>query len=994
MSQWKDLCQLRGEATHCRFYLTGHEVEEEQGNITFHDGDVLFCTPLFSNPFSIVDFLQPDFVSRRQVKVDMPFGLDRDHDLRRLLDDSSRWSEGRWKGSNSMAKNQMVFSKSKGQAREDFLRWMDKWSPPTWIEDESYEQVSDRNDTDLRLQDLHGILCELQQPWPSDASYDYRAIPQLHPVAAMVCDQGEKLIDSDHLHVYTDGSAFQSSGRAAWAFHVVAERQCQDEVQFVRVCYTGDVVQQGLYEAQSDSLDAEAMALIQAADWLLSCPPVAGRRITIHFDALAARLGAFGDQAIPGASSGERCIQNTARAAMMLAQCKHEGLEWRHIHAHSGQPDNEAVDSIAKALAQGWEATFKPPYRLQKWNTHSLRDWAWIEIAPTAEMPGIQTILQEQGKQRQFRHDYLDVKATTLEANSETIGWKIGSANVRSLEKGDQIWSHKSGLIEKQVCDQGYDMFFLQECRSRHAGSYEDGNLVRIWSPGAKGTGGVEAWFRKEAAFKQTGFGDISKEDFVVWYADERFLGLTCMHMAFNFDVVVIYAPQSGKNDEEIKQWWNQCRERLKARPSQRPFFLVGDANAHVGSVITESIRLVVPSTFENFHVGQSETFQGYRGGRTRVDYIAVPDVCFDGVKISYVDTHIDLMNGELDHYAIGLELEMQLQERFQKQQGRIAAYDRNKARSQDGLLQLGKLAANIPEVPWEMEVNDHWKLLRETVSTQCAAWFPKEKRQQRQRYMSETAWGLVCQRKDLRIEIHRAQRDPQQRLLQYIFGMWRSGGRQSSLGDVDEHLVDQQIALNIWKRNQLQKSFKRLKLQERKEWAMKCAETFQGNLCQARVVDWYKMMKPKRAIKGKTIGTSQMPGIKAPDGQWVTSKRQVSVMWQAHFGAIEHARNAQGKDILAMSQPDGIEKTFDTLLATPTIFEIEKAMRQMDVKKAPGPDQLGAEVWKTNVPQMAKKVFPIFLKTSMRCQWVAEMAGGDLIPLHKKRRSDSGSQP
>lgn len=125
MSQWKDLCQLRGEATQCRFHLTGHEVEEEKGNITFHDGDVLFCTPLSSNPFSIVDFLQPDFVSRRQVKVDMPFGLDRDHDLRRLLDDSSRWSEGRWKGSNSMAKNQMVFPKSKGQAREDFLRWMD-----------------------------------------------------------------------------------------------------------------------------------------------------------------------------------------------------------------------------------------------------------------------------------------------------------------------------------------------------------------------------------------------------------------------------------------------------------------------------------------------------------------------------------------------------------------------------------------------------------------------------------------------------------------------------------------------------------------------------------------------------------------------------------------------------------------------------------------------------------------------------------------------------
>lgn len=59
--------------------------------------------------------------------------------------------------------------------------------------------------------------------------------------------------------------------------------------------------------------------------------------------------------------------------------------------------------------------------------------------------------------------------------------------------------------------------------------------------------------------------------------------------------------------------------------------------------------------------------------------------------------------------------------------------------------------------------------------------------------------------------------------------------------------------------------------------------------------------------------------------------------------------------------------------------------MRGANPRKAAGPDQIGAEVWRANVPGLAKRCFALFLKSGLRHQWVAEFAGGDLIPLYKK---------
>ena len=210
---------------------------------------------------------------------------------------------------------------------------------------------------DPRLDSLHVILDALAQPWPHGSfATDYQAIPNLHPIAAMICaDQDWVPISGSgvRFHLYTDGSAkLTPSPVAAWAFQVLLESLGPWGVQFHRIGYTGAVLGADVPEAQIDALDAEALALIFAADWLLSLPQSVG--CVLHFDALAAGCGAYGAQNEPAPAMCPRPVQHYARCVLSMAQAKHVSLRWAHVQAHTGQPDNEVADSIAYALVSGW----------------------------------------------------------------------------------------------------------------------------------------------------------------------------------------------------------------------------------------------------------------------------------------------------------------------------------------------------------------------------------------------------------------------------------------------------------------------------------------------------------------------------------------------------------------------------------------------------------------------------------------------------------------
>ena len=461
----------------------------------------------------------------------------------------------------------------------DWFQGVRIWDPPT-----SSEALS----SDSSIKTLQTLLNQLREPWPKDGLHmDYGVIPNLHPHARLVCHEPSIFQSNAATHIYTDGSA-RKDGSCAWAFHVVQKQLRHDESHFSRVGYTGQQIDCDLWAMEAAAVNAEALALIYAASWIMTIEWT--DTVTLHFDATAAGFGACGTQNIPQYRAQTNDIQRFARIMLTLAQAHCSFLQWEHINAHSGQPDNEAADSIAAALAKGWISPCKPPERCLALKQHPLREWAWLQISPTEELPDLANLLSSSVDPPCRDHCYLDIGQEQHAVPTWDVRWRLASANVRTLEDGLADLSTKAQLIERQAEEGHVDILALQETRCKHTQCIDCGSYIKLNAAAEQGQGGVALWIKRDGAFAKTGFGMLRQQDLVVWCQEARLLGVTCLHPAFQYDIVVIYAPQSGWPKEHIEQWWHHLTTIIESRPSQHPVFVLGDCNAKIGSVVNDFV--------------------------------------------------------------------------------------------------------------------------------------------------------------------------------------------------------------------------------------------------------------------------------------------------------------------------------------------------------------------------------------------------------------------
>ena len=415
-------------------------------------------------------------------------------------------------------------------------------------------------------------MADLAKPWnPHACVHNYSLIPDLHYIAALICqDQDWTPITGEGIcyHLYTDGSAISKmTPKAAWAFHVVVESNGMMGSQFHRLGFTGALLDDRIPEAIPDALDAEAAAIIFAADWLLSLPhPM---HCVLHFDALAVGYGACGVQHEPAPASSPRPLQHLARVAVCMVQSYHASVRCHHIKAHSGQPDNEVADSVAHAIVTGWQPPCSPPFRLRALFDHPLRDWAWLEYRPTDELPDIRTILHTKPNVPTLDTSIWQPDTIKPKVRVKQISWKFGTANVRTMAYDNMHHSDKVPLLRAQLQDQAFDVFAIQECRGRKDQCLDDGVFIRVCAAGQGGQGGLELWFRKHGAFAQTGCGELMSDQLAVWHASSTVLGVLCQHPALSCNFVVIYGPQSGRPSDEIVGWWTHLDSLLNQRPME-----------------------------------------------------------------------------------------------------------------------------------------------------------------------------------------------------------------------------------------------------------------------------------------------------------------------------------------------------------------------------------------------------------------------------------------
>ena len=909
---------------------------------------------------------------------------------------------------------------------------------PSGVQPLPFSPPKDADHDDL-LRSMRLLLSELFDDGWQGLNHDFAAIPFTSHRSPCLSDDSTSA--GLQRHISCVHRWVQPAAQISVALVVITEVFWQGQRFFFRIGYASAMVTEDLGPVTSSAMDAEATAIIAGVEYFLSCQLPAGSDgidVTFHYDALAVGHGACGQQNTPQSKEHSSERQHAARIMLSILQQKASSVKGLHVKAHNGHPWNECADSIATLTRKGWQPPQPALLRSGNLLQHPLRDWAWMEVHHSRELPGLDRILfNEQAQPNQGLCDpqlapcstrlpgttslkmpsQEDVVPTDVSKDTHTMSLRMATMNVGTLHPVEDshaatICSMKAAEILRQRQLEQLHAVGVQESRARQNQMLVHGPFTRLISKGDRGQAGVELWLDTDALAKIFATDFQPAKDMCVWHSDSRILAARCQLGTSVIEFLVLYAPQRGRGTEEQTDWWHFVDEVLCKRDRQATLVILGDCNCSVGSVSSNAIGevapdfedtggaclrklcedhgLIIPSTFSHWHVGPSNTYTGARGGSSRIDYILISAECAPGIASSFVHQDFDLLNGDHDHLPMVLECTIQVRKKCNVGNFRKSSlYNREMVRSGCSPPHLQRLMSDAPLQSWEMDVNDHWNGLRQHLQSTVQSACPCVKRQRRQLYFSDDAWNKLCDRKDVRQQHRALQRAKNHLILAALFHHWKAGKNceeEIPFTRLNLHLLQCQEALCYERKLKMNREFKDLKRRDWKFWTQSQLEEKIKAAKDVKAQDLLTLIRPKQMIaksSGKLL--KPLPGYKDSDGSWRKGREDIALAWQVQFSRLEHGEDVAFSDLLQRSsQTHCMPRSAQDLLSVPTIYELEQAIRNLHPGKAPGLDGLGAEILQLALQEAARRIYPILLKAAVRGQGVVEWAGGWLIPLFK----------
>ena len=875
---------------------------------------------------------------------------------------------------------------------------------PLNVEGSYWQTILQKNDgSTCKVAQLRKALLELRC-WPEDSFCNcWDLIPDAHPYVRLIKNLQPEMSHVEALHIFTDGSFQKDPQTGAWAFSVVLQLHGQ---LFYRWGFTG-----GQIADCRSSIEAEATSTAHALLWMVSSLADTRYAVQLHGDATSVGFGADGTQNSPNVPEIQALH---LRPLYQFCHSVMRDLSFHHVPAHSGQVDNELVDSVAKAIVvQQWSPFIDVPDIYALLNT-PLFDWAWLliekEVGHNTEYPCIEELISGNGYSALPAQPVsVFPQEAEVKQGQEEVCLSIGilSANVRTL-KG------VAHLLAEQFTNGDFEIVALQETRGKtSAVSYQNGFLC-LCAAAKAGRGGVELWFNQFGSIASSQYGPVTREHCHVWFQNSTVLCVECDHPLLACDIVAIYAPQSSLPADTIDDWWSELSGRLQAR-GRKDTIVLGDCNAKVGSIESGEIgpvgwviedragthlrhlaadrSLILPSTFEQWHKGPTATFHGPAGGATRLDYIAVPRDWQAGIRSSAV-AEVDLMNGLYDHSGVEVRLDLKIVPKSRMMRQKRACYDREAARQNSET--LTNILGSIPVINAQVDVDTHWSIIMKHCQRQLQWNFPKPKRVKRQVYFSDATWNILNDRKDTKKEINGLDRRESLLTLAQYFSAWRRQPLElfCEKPSLSISMIRQEKAFLLWVRSQQAKLFKEVRKKDLLTHRASYEASFIEAVSSSSARRIFQSLRPKRPVsRCKGIKTrSPLPELQLQGVDEDGSRIKAVRVWEAHFSAIETATKLNPADFTAQMVPQ-VQRVSEGGLELdyfPTLCEFERALRALNWRKAPGYDGLGSELWQGNNTVTAKRLFALFVKAAARGQLPLQFRGGFLIPLYKSRGSHS----
>ncbi|CAE7257034.1 unnamed protein product [Symbiodinium sp. CCMP2592] len=844
-------------------------------------------------------------------------------------------------------------------------------------------------------------------PWgPAWLNWNLDGV-RLHPTASDAVQSSVHWADllpeimqgTGEFHIYTDGSAQESTARSGYAVVILVKVGAFAAVLGLLGGQIMGNTASPWYATETPALYAEQVALASALLWVLQARAIfPSMRCHLFVDCLSAGNAATGQW-----DSMNRLGAQTRDLEIFMRELDGLKLDVSHIKSHVGNAWNELADCIAKSAMQGCstfaEAT-EPAVR-----AFLQQDISWLRVELAAARTG--SLWLENGGVCWNEQPYPPSDLTPGEL-VPTADQLPHQASDRHVEFSMQTCTYNvQGLggnhryMEEQFAHHDFGVVFLQETKQQ-GGHCNSQRYYRLASD-AQIHWGTAIWLRRRGGFISVNGDPVipAKENIKVIHQEPRMLAIAIQIGRSRLGLISAHCPHASKSQE--RDLFMQQFEKLCGRLRDCSLLLCGvDLNGRVppnqpqvtGALEAEEpdatgrrfVEILgnsgvwIPSTFPTLHEGTTTTYVHPSGTESRIDYIGAGGRARIVEARSWVCSDIDNCSPNEDHSAVALQVCGQLPLQGDGRRLRKERFDVDKLWTENGRKELTMACESFVQPSWQEHPDRHCQNIQQHLVQHLRHHFGQQPTHGRASYIPEEVWTLRQRKNCLRWR-SRERRTIWRRLQRLAFQRWKHGESAA-----DEATCWAQATIYEVVAAAIRFATGRIKriIAQAKDAFLRgvAAEGHQGvSAIMQRVKAAGLGAKAKRSF-GRTLPRLLHPrtGVEA------ASATDRDDLWLEYFGAQEEGVVMSTDTFIKRCSEWKEDRNFDwNWNDLPSVREIESVMRRTKRGKAPGLDQLPSDIFAACPAALARLYHPLFVKTLLNGRQPLQWRGGVLYEAYKR---------
>ncbi|CAE7234995.1 unnamed protein product, partial [Symbiodinium sp. CCMP2592] len=872
--------------------------------------------------------------------------------------------------------------------------------------------------TDALFSDLHRFVpFSAFQPLP----HDLRA-PERFQQWIACGTAGVLPADTLAICLTSDGSFNPATGKAGWGL-------------VVSVLTPGSPCPPGLFAGYACGSTAEIWSLGKGKATCDDVNAYASELVGLLWASVAAFQCAYSgpiyflcdNQAALGAAAGD-CAAPAHGVAAACASL-HQGLRFRQqvvpvylqVPGHEGDFANELADALALA---GSQRQGRNPFSLDwdVWFAASGEAFRWVpHVCWARRCPGQGPSLCD-GVMRWAEHEppelltpeetmspFLRAVPSAAAADATvTVDFlcRFVSYNALSLaapgssDCGGAFGFHGStgriSLLDGALASHSIYMAGIQEARTP-AGTARSASFRRYSSDCHEQRAlGVELWVATTAGFPE--------HSAVVLHADPTRL---CVRVAFSglsICAFVFHAPHCGHSLGLRREWWSTAAAVCSRVGFSELWVFLCDANCSVGALTSRHIgplhadpldevgeifhtllrrcEVWLPSTFDGSFTGHGGTLVQKRSGAlARNDFVGLPCKWCNLEVQGRVEASISAGHVVVDHFAVLVQAH---------RRPRAAKIDSQALLDPANADKVSRILAEVPDVPWDINVHDHSAVLVDSLYRQLAYAFPLSARRLSKHYFSADTAAAHERTCRLRHALRWRMVAYSGAVVRCAFAAWAAG---TAFADIFQgrwlHNLRLSIALSSFRLSAAGREVRRGCRRDRLAYFEAIADEAErappGKIHKALG----KVLRPQKYRRG---GMQPLPRLTTPEGKLCETPAAVADEWRRHFAELEGGSDISVDALVAgCIERQRAQGAMSSVAPAdiPSFGELVAALRQMQPHRAGGPDMLPPALCARFAVPVVALLWPLLLKGAFFSTESIGFKGGT---LHHIAKASSGA--